>query len=45
MSKLLVPYYEHPAERPDAWEALIAAAPSLYGVVLNPADGRGEFTR
>ncbi|GHB26466.1 hypothetical protein GCM10010331_10880 [Streptomyces xanthochromogenes] len=42
MSKLLVPYYEHPAERPDAWDALIAAAPSLYGVVLNPADGPGS---
>ncbi|MFE9553397.1 spherulation-specific family 4 protein [Streptomyces sp. NPDC006692] len=42
MSKLLVPYYEHPAERPDAWEALIAAAPALYGVVLNPASGAGS---
>jgi hypothetical protein len=38
---LLVPYYEHPAERPDAWEALLAAAPRLYGVVLNPAGGPG----
>ena len=39
---LLVPYYEHPAEQPDAWEALVAAAPRLYGVVLNPASGPGE---
>ncbi|MFD7340368.1 spherulation-specific family 4 protein [Streptomyces violascens] len=42
MSKLLVPYYEHPAEQPEAWDALIAAAPSLYGVVLNPASGAGS---
>ncbi|XIE78263.1 spherulation-specific family 4 protein [Streptomyces sp. SBR177] len=38
---LLVPFYEHPAERPEDWAALIAAAPSLYGVVLNPASGAG----
>lgn len=38
---LLVPFYEHPAERPDAWGALLAAAPRLYGVVLNPANGPG----
>ncbi|MFE5486565.1 spherulation-specific family 4 protein [Streptomyces sp. NPDC056527] len=39
---LLVPFYEHPAERPDAWDAVIEAAPSLYGVVLNPASGAGQ---
>jgi hypothetical protein len=38
----LVPYYEHPAEQPDAWDALVAAAPRIYGVVLNPADGPGD---
>ncbi|MEU3821507.1 spherulation-specific family 4 protein [Streptomyces sp. NPDC052644] len=38
---LLVPYYEHPADRPAEWDALIAAAPRLYGVVLNPASGPG----
>lgn len=41
-SALLVPFYEHPADRPDAWAAVIEAAPSLYGVVLNPANGAGE---
>ncbi len=41
MKTLLVPYYEHPAEQPDAWDALVTAAPRLYGVVLNPADGPG----
>ncbi|MEV6551907.1 spherulation-specific family 4 protein [Streptomyces sp. NPDC051597] len=39
---LLVPFYDHPADRPDAWERLIAAAPRLYGVVLNPASGAGQ---
>ncbi|MHB9850625.1 spherulation-specific family 4 protein [Streptomyces krungchingensis] len=39
---LLVPYYEHPRVRPAAWEALLAAAPRLHGVVLNPAGGPGE---
>ncbi|MFD9035744.1 spherulation-specific family 4 protein [Streptomyces sp. NPDC059567] len=39
---LLVPFYEHPAERPDAWDVVIEAAPSLYGVVLNPASGAGQ---
>lgn len=39
---LLVPYYEHPAARPAEWEALLAAAPRLYGLVLNPASGPGE---
>ncbi|WP_149179411.1 spherulation-specific family 4 protein [Streptomyces sp. TRM49041] len=38
---LLVPYYEHPDHRPAEWEALIASAPLLYGVVLNPASGPG----
>lgn len=46
MKTLLVPYYEHPdyehpAERPEAWNAVISAAPLLYGVVLNPAGGPG----
>ncbi|MEV4329024.1 spherulation-specific family 4 protein [Streptomyces sp. NPDC049597] len=41
MSTLLVPYYEHPADRPAAWDAVVAAAPRLYGVVLNPASGPG----
>ncbi|MGW2564289.1 spherulation-specific family 4 protein [Streptomyces sp. NPDC001514] len=39
---LLVPLYEHPADRPEAWRAVIAAAPRLYGVVLNPANGPGD---
>ncbi|MGK5628728.1 spherulation-specific family 4 protein [Streptomyces sp. URMC 123] len=38
---MLVPLYVHPAEDPAAWRALIRAAPSLYGVVLNVADGPG----
>ncbi|MET7621674.1 spherulation-specific family 4 protein [Streptomyces sp. NPDC005408] len=41
MKTLLVPYYEHPAEQPDAWDALVAAAPRIHGVVLNPASGPG----
>jgi hypothetical protein len=39
---LLVPYYEHPAVRPAEWDALVTAAPRLYGVVLNPASGPGD---
>ncbi|MEW2399208.1 spherulation-specific family 4 protein [Streptomyces sp. NPDC046862] len=39
---LLVPYYEHPSLRPAEWDAIVAAAPRLYGVVLNPASGSGE---
>ncbi|CCK30635.1 hypothetical protein BN159_6256 [Streptomyces davaonensis JCM 4913] len=42
MSTLLVPYYEHPTLRPTEWAAIIAAAPRLYGVVLNPASGPGD---
>ncbi|WP_432025543.1 spherulation-specific family 4 protein [Streptomyces sp. 1222.5] len=42
MSTLLVPYYEHPAVRPADWAAVLAAAPRLYGVVLNPASGPGD---
>ncbi|WP_367047032.1 spherulation-specific family 4 protein [Streptomyces sp. Je 1-332] len=38
---LLVPLYVHPAVDPAAWQALVAAAPQLYGVVLNVADGPG----
>ncbi|MDG9716155.1 spherulation-specific family 4 protein [Streptomyces sp. DH24] len=40
--QLLVPYYEHPTVRPAEWDAIVAAAPRLYGVVLNPASGPGE---
>jgi len=39
---LLVPFYEHPTDRPEGWAALVAAAPTLHGVVLNPANGAGE---
>ncbi|WP_405643175.1 spherulation-specific family 4 protein [Streptomyces sp. NBC_00019] len=42
MSTLLIPYYEHPSVRPAEWNAIIAAAPRLYGVVLNPASGPGD---
>ncbi|MGX1130164.1 hypothetical protein RKD49_002354 [Streptomyces glaucescens] len=42
MSTLLVPYYEHPSVRPAEWDAVVAAAPRLYGVVLNPASGPGD---
>ncbi|MFE6618323.1 spherulation-specific family 4 protein [Streptomyces sp. NPDC057740] len=42
MNDLLVPYYEHPSARPVEWDAIIAAAPRLHGVVLNPASGPGE---
>ncbi|MGY0021342.1 spherulation-specific family 4 protein [Streptomyces sp. cg35] len=38
---VLVPLYVHPAENPAAWQALVRAAPQLYGVVLNAADGPG----
>lgn len=41
-SSLLVPYYEHPSVRPAEWEAILAAAPGLYGVVLNPDNGPGD---
>ncbi|MGW7265449.1 spherulation-specific family 4 protein [Streptomyces sp. NPDC054842] len=40
--RLLVPYYEHPAVRPAEWRALLAAAPRLHSLVLNPASGPGE---
>lgn len=39
---LLVPMYVHPAVAPAGWRALEAAAPRLYGVVLNAADGPGD---
>ncbi|MDQ1044828.1 spherulation-specific family 4 protein [Streptomyces sp. V4I2] len=42
MSTLLVPYYEHPSVRPAEWDAIVAAAPRLHGVVLNPASGPGD---
>ncbi|MFG2296648.1 spherulation-specific family 4 protein [Streptomyces sp. NPDC048603] len=38
---LLVPYYEHPAEQPEAWAALTRSADRLHSVVLNPASGPG----
>jgi len=41
LKTLLVPYYEHPTEKPGAWDAVVAAAPRVYGVVLNPASGPG----
>ncbi|GGT25255.1 spherulation-specific family 4 protein [Streptomyces purpureus] len=41
-SSLLVPFYAHPADRPEAWTAMVEAAPRLYGVVLNPDDGAGH---
>ncbi|QIB42977.1 spherulation-specific family 4 protein [Streptomyces aureoverticillatus] len=41
MRSLLVPLYVHPAMDPAAWDALVAVAPDLYGVVLNAADGPG----
>ncbi|GJF31285.1 hypothetical protein KNE206_39850 [Kitasatospora sp. NE20-6] len=41
MERLLVPLYVHPAEDPSAWRALVRAAPRLYAVVLNAADGPG----
>ncbi|MDC0772080.1 spherulation-specific family 4 protein [Streptomyces sp. HD] len=43
MNDLLIPYYEHPSVRPAEWDAIIAAAPRLHGVVLNPANGPGEI--
>ena len=42
MRQLLDPYYEHPTARPAEWAAIVAAAPRLYGVILNPASGPGE---
>ncbi|MFD5881164.1 hypothetical protein ACFWHN_21005, partial [Streptomyces yangpuensis] len=38
---LLVPLYEHPADRPEAWERLIRCADRLHSVVLNPDSGPG----
>ncbi|MFJ3923820.1 spherulation-specific family 4 protein [Streptomyces sp. NPDC090022] len=38
---LLVPLYEHPADRPEAWERLIRSAGRLHSVVLNPDSGPG----
>ncbi|NUP15309.1 MAG: hypothetical protein HOZ81_04235 [Streptomyces sp.] len=42
MINLLVPYYEHPSTRPAEWNAIVAAAPRLHGVILNPASGPGD---
>ncbi|MFF0743296.1 spherulation-specific family 4 protein [Streptomyces sp. NPDC004111] len=41
MTQLLVPLYEHPADRPEAWAAVLRAPERLYGVILNPASGPG----
>ncbi|WP_030206363.1 spherulation-specific family 4 protein [Streptomyces sp. NRRL S-87] len=38
---LLVPLYEHPAERAEDWAALVRCADRLRAVVLNPASGPG----
>ncbi|WP_344022629.1 spherulation-specific family 4 protein [Streptomyces luteireticuli] len=40
---LLVPLYVHPGAEPGPWERLVRAAPALRGVVLNAADGPGQF--
>ncbi|MBW5486974.1 spherulation-specific family 4 protein [Streptomyces bambusae] len=40
--RLLVPLYEHPADRPEAWEALLRCAPRLHSVGLNPGNGPGD---
>ncbi len=42
MSTLLIPYYEHPTARPAEWNTILAAAPRLHGVILNPASGPGD---
>ncbi|MFD5621697.1 hypothetical protein ACFWJF_25070, partial [Streptomyces yangpuensis] len=42
---LLVPLYEHPADRPEAWERLIRSADRLHSVVLNPDSGAGARRR
>jgi hypothetical protein len=42
VTQLLVPLYEHPADRPEAWAALLCAPERLYGVILNPASGPGS---
>ncbi|GLV97386.1 spherulation-specific family 4 protein [Streptomyces lavendulae] len=39
---LLVPLYEHPADRPEDWELLIRSAGRLHSVVLNPDSGPGR---
>ncbi|MFE1414464.1 spherulation-specific family 4 protein [Streptomyces sp. NPDC058746] len=39
---LLVPLYEHPADRPEDWERLVRCAGLLHSVVLNPDSGPGE---
>ncbi|MEV6105536.1 spherulation-specific family 4 protein [Streptomyces sp. NPDC051940] len=39
---MLVPLYVHPAVDPRPWRRLAALAPSLYGTVLNAADGPGD---
>ncbi|MEU9147897.1 spherulation-specific family 4 protein [Streptomyces sp. NPDC048349] len=39
---LLVPLYEHPADRPEEWELLIRSAGRLHSVVLNPDSGPGR---
>jgi hypothetical protein len=38
---LLVPAYAHPTVAPDLWRRVIAAAPLLRAVIVNPASGPG----
>ncbi|MFI9629664.1 spherulation-specific family 4 protein [Streptomyces sp. NPDC052042] len=40
---LLVPLYAHPVLDPGGWHQLIGAAEQIYGVVLNPAGGPGQW--
>jgi hypothetical protein len=37
--RLLVPAYIHPGAEPGAWQALLTAADTLAGVILNPYNG------
>ncbi|MFE9257146.1 spherulation-specific family 4 protein [Streptomyces sp. NPDC006879] len=39
---LLVPLYEHPAHRPEAWARVLRSADRLHSVVLNPDSGPGS---
>jgi spherulation-specific family 4 protein len=39
---LLVPAYAHPLADPDAWQRLVALAPSLRAVVVNVHNGPGD---
>jgi hypothetical protein len=39
---LLVPAYAHPLADPDAWQRLVALAPSLRAVIVNVHNGPGD---